>query len=296
MADRILTENNPNNQNNSISIFEDKQVRKIWHNDEGWFSVVDIVGVLTGSPDGRNYWKVLKHRLNKEGSEVVTNCNQLKLSASDGKSYKTDCCNTEGAFRIIQSIPSKNAEHFKLWLAKTGYERIQEIENPELARIRARKYYETKGYPKDWINQRVDSIEARQNLTKEWKQRDVKEGKEFAILTNEIHKATFDKDVKEHKEHKNLPIKNKNLNLRDNMTKLELAFAKLAETATKEIAKAKDAQGFNQNKTAAHKGGTIAGNARKALEKETNTIVISKNNSQHLVETKQIKKIKNNKI
>ncbi|MEK6955325.1 MAG: Bro-N domain-containing protein, partial [Nanoarchaeota archaeon] len=178
---------------NAIAVFEGKNIRKTWYNNEWWFSVVDIVGILSESQDPRNYWKVLKNRLNEEGSEMVTICNQLKLLASDGKNYETDCINTEGAFRIIQSVPSKKAEPFKLWLAKVGYERVQEIENPELAQKRMKDLYKAKGYSDDWIEKRVRGIAVRQELTDEWKKRDVKEDVEFAILTNEISKATFGK-------------------------------------------------------------------------------------------------------
>ena len=190
--------------NNKLIVFEDKQIRRVWHNDEWHFSVVDIVGVLSESTDSRNYWKVLKHRLNEEGSEVVTKCNQLKLPASDGKYYETDCANVKTLFRIIQSIPSPKAEPFKQWLAQVGYERIEEIENPELAQDRAKEYYELKGYPKDWVDKRLRGIAIRQELTDEWKKRGVQEQRDYAILTNEISKATFGIPIKIHKEIKGL--------------------------------------------------------------------------------------------
>ena len=259
-------------------VFQGKKIRRRWYNDEWYFSVVDVVGVLTGSEDARNYWKVVKHRLNKEGSEVVTKCNQLKLLASDGKYYKSDCANTETLFRMIQSIPSKKVEPFKLWLAKVGYERIQEIENPELAQDRAKEYYELKGYPKDWVDKRIRGIAVRQALTEEWNKRGVEEKKEYAILTNEIAKATFDMGIKEHKKIKGLDPKFKNQNLRDHMTDLELIFTMLGEASTTEIAKKRDALGFVENKLAAKKGGKISGDARKKLELETGDKVVSKKN------------------
>ncbi len=173
-------------ENKALVVFQDRGIRRILHKEEWHFSVVDIISVLTESKDPRNYWKVLKHRLLQEGSEVVTKCNQLKLPASDGKYYETDCANTETIFRLIQSIPSQKAEPFKLWLAKVGYERVQEIENPELAQDRVKEYYELKGYPKDWIDKRLRGIAIRQELTEEWKGRGVTEEASFAILTNEI--------------------------------------------------------------------------------------------------------------
>jgi len=262
----------------AMIVFQGKKIRRRWYNDEWYFSVVDVVGVLTGSEDARNYWKVVKHRLNKEGSEVVTKCNQLKLLASDGKYYKSDCANTETLFRMIQSIPSKKVEPFKLWLAKVGYERIQEIENPELAQDRAKEYYELKGYPKDWVDKRIRGIAVRQALTEEWNKRGVEEKKEYAILTNEIAKATFDMGIKEHKKIKGLDPKFKNQNLRDHMTDLELIFTMLGEASTTEIAKKRDALGFVENKLAAKKGGKISGDARKKLELETGDKVVSKKN------------------
>ena len=275
------------NQENALVVFEGKQIRRIWHNDQWCFSVVDVVGVLAESSDARNYWKVLKHRLNDEGSEVVTKCNQLKLVAPDGKYYETDCANTELMFRIIQSIPSPKAEPFKLWLAKVGYERIQEIENPELAQDRAKEYYKLKGYPKDWIEKRVRGIAIRQELTDEWKNRGIQEQKDFAILTNEISKATFGVDIKEHKEIKGLDPKYKNQNLRDHMTDLELIFNMLGEKSTTEITKSKDAKGMEECTDASKRGGEIARNARIELEKETGQKVVSKQNYVELTEKKQ---------
>lgn len=189
------------NKDNALIVFEDKKIRRIWHNDEWYYSVVDICYILTGSVDSGAYWRKLKQRLIEEESQVVTNCHGLKLPASDGKYYETDCANTKSLFRIIQSIPSPKAEPFKLWLAQVGYERIQEIENPELGQDRIKQYYELKGYPKEWIDKRLRGIAIRQELTDEWKNREVKDN-EFSILTNEISKATFGKTVSEYKEFK----------------------------------------------------------------------------------------------
>ena len=209
---------------NKLIIFENKRIRRVWYKGDWWFSVVDVVGVLTESVDGRKYWNKLIQRLRDEGSEMVTNCHQLKLESSDGKMYLTDCANKEGLFRIIQSIPSKKAEPFKLWLAKVGSERIDEIENPELAQDRARMYYEKKGYSMSWIEKRLRGIAIRQDLTDEWKGRGIEDNKDFAILTNEISKATFGVEIKEHKKLKGLEPRFKNQNLRDHMTDLELIF------------------------------------------------------------------------
>jgi len=273
---------------NHLVVFQDKNIRRIWHQDEWWFSVVDIVGILSESPDPRNYWKVLKHRLNEEGSEVVTNCNQLKLIAADGKYYETDCANTQTLFRLIQSIPSPKAEPFKLWLAQVGYERIQEIENPELGQDRIKRYYELKGYPKDWIDKRLRGIAIRQDLTDEWKNRGIEEEKDFAILTNEITKATFGKNVQEYKEYKG--VLKKNQNLRDHMTDWELIFTMLGEKATTDITQTRDDHTFDQFKTSAQRGGRIAENARKELEQETGKTIVSKENFLHLEKKKLPKK------
>ncbi len=269
---------------NTLSVFEGKEIRRTRYNHEWYFSVVDVVGVLTESVDSRNYWKVLKHRLLEEGSEVVTKCNQLKLPASDGKFYETDCANTESLLRLVQSIPSPKAEPFKLWLAKVGYERIQEIENPELAQNRAREYYELKGYPKEWIEKRVRGIAIRQELTQEWKNRGVQKNKEFAILTNEISKATFGVPVKEHKLIKGLDPVQKNQNLRDHMTDLELIFSMLGERLTTEVTRKKDAQGFPENKVVAREGGTVAGRARKDAEKSLGIQVVSSENAEKIIQ------------
>ena len=263
-------------RNNALSVFEGKKIRKIWHKEEWWFSIIDIVGILTESSIPKRYWSDLKIKLKEEGSESYDKIVQLKLPSSDGKYYDTDCTNTEGAFRIVQSIPSPKAEPFKLWLAKVGYERVKEIENPELAQDRAKQYYEMKGYPKDWIEKRLRSIAIRQELTDEWKNREVNEEKEFAILTNEISKATFGKTVQEYKEFKNLSKKNQNL--RDHMTDWELILNMIGEKATTDITVAKDSKGFDECKTSANEGGQIAHNTRKEIEEKTGKSIVSNNN------------------
>ena len=263
-------------KNNSIALFHKKQVRRHWDEDkELWyFSVVDIIEILTESKNPNNYWKVLKHRLKKEGNQLVTNCNQLKLIASDGKKYLTDVVDTEKLLRIIQSIPSPKAEPLKLWLARVGYERIEETEDPELAFERAMKTYLQKGYSKEWINQRLKSIEVRKELTDEWQAKGMKEGLEYAILTDEITKAWADKSVKNYKKFKRL----KKENLRDNMTNLELVLNMLAEASTTEISKKQNPRGLERNKKVARKGGRVAKKARVEIEKQTGeSVVISKN-------------------
>jgi len=261
---------------NKIIVFESKKIRRIWHKEEWYFSVVDVCGALTDSIDAGAYWRKLKQRLNKEGSQVVTFCHELKLEAADGKKYKTDCSNTEGMFRIIQSIPSYKAEPFKRWLAKVGYERVQEIENPEISQERMKELYEKKGYPKDWIDKRIRGIAIRQNLTDEWKERGVKSEKDFAILTSEISKATFGLTPNEYKNLKGLTKKNQNL--RDHMTDLELIFTMLGEKVTTEISQNEKPDTFNKNKIVAKRGGNVAGNARKATEKELGKSVITNKN------------------
>jgi hypothetical protein len=257
-----------------LVVFQDKEIRRILHKGEWWFSVVDVCGVLTASPDAGAYWRKLKQRLKAEGSEVVTNCHGLKLEAADGKKYLTDCANTENMFRIIQSIPSPKAEPFKQWLAKVGYERVQEIEDPELATARTRELYRAKGYSEDWIEKRMRGIAVRAELTEEWKQRDVGEAPEYAILTAEISKAAFGMTPAEYRAYKGL----KRENLRDHMTDLELIFSMLGEAATTEIARKQDAQGLGENLVAAHKGGKIAGGAREKLEIETGDKVVTPEN------------------
>jgi len=263
---------------NHLVVFQEKAIRRTWHNEEWWFSVVDVCGVLTESPDAGAYWRKLKQRLGAEGSEVVTFCHGLKLEAPDGKQRVTDCANTEGLFRIIQSIPSPKAEPFKRWLAQVGYERVKEIENPELASARARALYQAKGYPQAWIEKRLRSITIRGELTDEWKQRGVQEGREYSILTAEIARATFGVTPDAHSRLKGLDKVKTGNNLRDHMTDLELIFTMLGEAGTTEIARHKDAQGYADNHKAAKEGGAIAGNARKALEAKSGRRVVSAEN------------------
>lgn len=272
-------------QNQALIVFEGKNIRRIWHQKEWYYSVTDVVQVLTDSPSPRQYWGVLKGR----EPQLLTFCLQLKLPASDGKYYETDCANTEGLFRIIQSIPSPKAEPFKLWLAKVGYERIQEIENPELAQDRAKEYYELKGYPKDWIEKRIRGIAIRQELTEEWKNRGVEEERDFAILTNEITKATFGKTVQEYKQFKNLQKPNQNL--RDHMTDWELILTMVGEKATTDITVAKEAQDFKECSDCAKEGGEIAFNTRKELEQKTGKSIVSGDNFLNLNKKKKIHQI-----
>jgi len=276
-------------EQNKLVVFQEKGIRREWHNDEWWFSVIDIIAVLTESRNPQNYWYTLKSRLKKEGSEqTLTNCKGLKLVAQDGRLRKTDCANTENLFRIVQSIPSSKAEPFKQWLAKVAYERIQEIENPELAAERARGYYRDLGYSEDWIAKRLQGIEIRGKLTDEWKERGVQKGLEYSILTAEISRATFGKTPKEYRAHKELEKEN----LRDHMTDLELIFTMLGETATRNEAKAKDAQGFDENKQAAIEGGAAAGDALDAFEKRTGQKVVSNQNAkQQIAAAKKAKKL-----
>ena len=268
---------------NALVVFQGKKIRRTWFNDEWWFSVVDVVGILSESDNPRNYWKVLKHRLKDEGSGVVTNCNRLKLPASDGKLYETDCANTKTIFRIIQSIPSPKAEPFKQWLAQVGYERVQEIENPELAQKRMKEIYKQKGYSYDWIEKRARGIAIRDELTDEWKKRGVGTDKEYAILTADISKATFGLTPSEYQKLKGL----KKENLRDHMNDLELIFTMLGEASTTRIARNKDSQGFIENKGAAKEGGEVAGIARKELEKRSGQKVISSENYRKEAESKK---------
>lgn len=257
-----------------VALFEGNKVRKIFCDDAWWFSVVDVCAALTGSIDSGAYWRKLKQRLIEEGSEVVTFCHGFKLEAPDGKMRETDCANTEGLLRIIQSIPSPKAEPFKLWLARVGYERIQEIEDPELATKRTRELYKAKGYPDAWIEKRMRGIEIRATLTDTWKEHDVKEAKEYEILTAEISKAAFGMIPSEYKKHKGL----KRENLRDHMNDLELIFSMLGEAATTEITNTEHPKGFHENKKVAKRGGGVAKEARVKLEKETGKKVVSKEN------------------
>ena len=264
---------------NKLVIFQSKNIRRVWNDEEWFYSVVDICGALTDSNNPRDYWYRVKKRLNEEeAAQLSTICRQLKLDSTDGKKYKTDCANSEGIFRIIQSIPSPKAEPFKRWLAKVGAERIEEIENPELAQERMKAIYEQKGYPKDWIDKRLRGIAIRQNLTDEWQERGITEQRDYAILTAEISKATFGMTPSEYKRHKNIPIKSK-ANLRDNMDDLELIFTMLGERVTTEISKEEKPDTFVKNKNVAKRGGNVAGNARKETEKELGRSVISKQKS-----------------
>lgn len=263
---------------NQIKIFEGNKIRSIWDNEkeEWYFSVVDIIGVLTESENPNNYWKVLKKRLKDEGSELVTNCNQLKMkSPKDGKLYKTDVADMQGIFRIIQSVPSPKAEPFKMWLAEVGKERIYEIIDPELTIDRALETYLKKGYSREWINQRLQAIEVRKELTDTWQDHGVEKGKEYAILTNEITKAWSGMTTREYKNLKGL----KKQNLRDNMSTLELVLNMLAEATTTELTNATHPQGLEENKKVAKEGGSIAGNARKEIEKKTGKPVITAKNA-----------------
>ncbi len=270
----------------NLAIFRGREIRKIIHNDEWWFSVIDVVAVLTDSSQPSKYWTAMKARVSdSDGLQLSTVCRQLKLGASDGKKYETDCANTEGIFRIIQSIPSPKAEPFKRWLAKVGYDRIQEIEDPELATKRTRALYQAKGYDDAWIEKRVRGIAIREELTDEWRQRGVKEQLEYAILTAEISQAAFGMTPKEYKKFKGL----KRENLRDHMNDLELIFSMLGEASTTEIARSMDAQGFDTNKVVAKKGGTIAGDARKKLEQETGRHISTKKNYLETVQKNQRK-------
>ena len=268
----------------TLKIFEDKQVRSSWDEaQERWyFSIVDVIAILTESPNPRKYWSVLKTRLKAEGSQLATNCSQLKMKSSDGKFYKTDVADTEQLFRLIQSIPSPKAEPFRLWIAKVARERIDEIEDPEIGIDRLMETYLKKGYSKEWINQRLKSIEVRKELTDEWEERGVKKGGEYAILTDEITKAWSGLSVKEYKKHKDL----KKENLRDNMTNLELVLNMLAEATTAEISKEKKPKTFVENKKIANQGGTIAGNTRKEIEAKTGKKVVSGLSAKQLLASK----------
>lgn len=266
-------------QHDSIALFESTEIRKIWYEEQWYFSVVDIISALTGSQNPRRYWSDLKIKLSEEGIqiELYDFFVQLKLIAPDGKMRETDCANTEGILRIIQSIPSPKAEPFKRWLAKVWYERIEEIENPELAQERMKTLYEQKWYPADWIDKRLRGIAIRQNLTDEWRDRGITEQRDYAILTAEISRATFGMTPSEYKEYKNLPIRSKT-NLRDHMTDLELIFTMLGERVTTEISTTEKPEGLYESKKVAQRGGKVAGNARKETEKELGKSVITSKN------------------
>ena len=264
----------------AIKLFENKKVRSVWDVDqEKWYiSIVDVVGVLTESPNPNNYWKVLKNRLKKEGNESVTICNQLKMQSSDGKYYKTDVADVEQLFRLIQSIPSPKAEPFKLWLSQLARERLEEIDDPEQGIERLMEYYHRKGYSENWINQRLKSIEVRRELTDEWERRGVKKGQEFAVLTDIITQAWSGLKTKQYRQYKGL----KTESLRDNMTNLELVLNMLAEATTTEISKEKQPKTAAQNREVAKQGGEVAGNTRKEIEIKTGKKVVSSLNSKSL--------------
>jgi hypothetical protein len=251
----------------ALVVFEGAKIRRTWHDKQWYFSVVDVVEALTDSPTPRQYWGKIKDREFKP-LELSPIWVQLKLLSSDGKKYETDCANTESMFRIIQSIPSKKAEPFKRWLAKVGYERIQEIENPELAQDRAKEYYELKGYPQDWTEKRLRGIAIRQELTDEWSERGVDEKRGYAILTNEISKATFGKSIKEHRKIKSLDPMNKNQNLRDHMTDLELIFTMLGEKSTTEITKSRESKGTMSVSILQKRAGRLRETQEKNLRKK----------------------------
>lgn len=273
MSNRTL----PGEPAGKIVVFQERSIRRTWHNEEWWFAIVDVVAVLTDSVQPEGYVKDLRRRdkeLAKGWGQIAT---PLRVE-TDGGIQRVNCANTEGLFRIIQSIPSPKAEPFKRWLAQVGYERVKEIENPELASARARELYQAKGYPKDWIEKRLRSIAVRGELTDEWKARGVEEGKEYAILTAEIARATFGVTPGAHRRLKSLDKVKTGNNLRDHMTDLELIFTMLGEASTTEIARRKDAQGFDENRGAAREGGAVAGNARKDLEARSGKPVVSRAN------------------
>lgn len=270
----------------AIKLFNERQIRTHWDDEqEKWyFSIVDVITVLTESENPQTYWRVLKKRLLDEGNETVTNCNALKMIAADGKMRLTDVADTEQLFRLIQSIPSPKAEPFKMWLAQVGRERIDEIEDPELGIERLMETYLRKGYSKEWINQRLKSIEIRKELTDEWEKRGVQKGQEYAILTDEITKAWSSYTTKQYKKLKDL----KKENLRDNMTNLELVLNMLAEATTTEISKERKPKTFEDNKRVAKQGGTIAGNTRREIEEKTGKRVVTSQNAKQLDKNKEI--------
>jgi hypothetical protein len=275
-------------QNQSLQLFEDKKVRTLWDEEqERWyFSIVDVIEILTGSPNARKYWSVLKMRLKKEGSQLTTNCSQLKMQSADGKFYKTDVADTEQLFRLIQSIPSSNAEPFKLWLAQIASERLEEMQDPELTIDRALEQYLQLGYSENWINQRLKSIEIRKELTDEWKSRGMKEGIQFATLTDIISKAWSDRTTKEYKVLKGL----KKENLRDNMTNTELILNMLAEASTKDISQAVNPENFEESKKVAQQGGNVAKVALQELEARTGKKVVTGLNAKQLLDSKNKQK------
>ncbi|RII26959.1 MAG: phage antirepressor protein [Geobacter sp.] len=276
----------------NIKLFELKQIRSIWdEKEQKWFfSVIDVVAALTDSPNPRDYWYRIKQREKINGIELSTICRQFKLEAPDGKLRKTDCSHAEGLLRIIQSIPSPKAEPFKRWLARVGYERLEEIENPELAAKRMRELYKAKGYSDEWIEKRVRGIAIRDELTNEWQKRGVREQREYSILTAEISRATFGMTPSEYKEFKALDKQRDNL--RDHMTDLELIFTMLGEASTTEIARNRDAQGYDENLDASVEGGTVAGSARRDLEQKSGRRVSTRVNYKELPERVKRKLLK----
>ena len=263
---------------NEVKLFEDNKIRSVWDNvkEEWYFSVVDVIGALTDSPNPRDYWYRVKKRMSEEEkSQLSTFCRQLKFKAADGKKYSTDAADMQGIFRIIQSIPSPKAEPFKMWLAEVGKERVDEIIDPELTIDRALETYLKKGYTREWINQRLQAIQVRKELTDTWQDHGVKEGREYAILTNEISKAWSGMTVRQYKDFKNL----KKENLRDNMSTLELVLNMLAEATVTELTNTANPKGLEENKKTARRGGSIAGNTRKEIEKETGKPVINSKNA-----------------
>jgi DNA-damage-inducible protein D len=272
----------------NIKLFESKRIRSVWDEEKRkwYFSIVDVVEILTDSPNPRKYWSVLKTRLKKENSQLTTNCSQLKMQAADGKFYLTDAADTEQLLRLIQSIPSPKAEPFKVWLARVGHERLEEIENPELSMERMKSLYEKKGYPKDWIDKRMRGIAVRQDLTDEWQNRGATTSLEYAILTNEIMQGAFDLKVEDYKEVKGLQREN----LRDHMTDIELILTMLAEATTTKLHRDRDSKGFEPLKKDAQEGGAVAGSTRKDIEKRSGKPVVTSKNFKALTGKKKLNK------
>ena len=283
-------------QKQAIQLFEERKVRTVWDDEAGkWYvSIVDVVGVLTEQPDyqlARNYWKVLKHRLLKEGNQTVTNCNQLKMAAPDGKMRLTDVADVEQLFRLVQSIPSPKAEPFKLWLASLARERLEEIDDPEIGIDRMLEYYHRKGYSENWINQRLKSIEVRKELTDEWERRGIKKGQEFATLTDIITLGWSGMTTRQYKQYKGL----KTESLRDNMTNMELVLNMLAEATTTEISKQKKPRTVVANRIIAGQGGRIAGNTRREIEAQTGKKIVSRLNAKQALAAKESERIEGEK-
>ena len=283
-------------QKQAIQLFEERKVRTVWDDEAGkWYvSVIDVVGVLTEQPDyqlARNYWKVLKHRLLKEGNQTVTNCNQLKMAAPDGKMRLTDVADVEQLFRLVQSIPSPNAEPFKLWLASLARERLEEIDDPEIGIDRMLEYYHRKGYSENWINQRLKSIEVRKELTNEWERRGIKKGQEFATLTDIITLGWSGMTTRQYKQFKGL----KTESLRDNMTNMELVLNMLAEATTTEISKERKPRTIAANRIVAAQGGRIAGNTRREIEAQTGKKIVSRLTAKQALAAKETEQIEGEK-